>query len=168
MIPVVLVYSWEEVFGSGVKQEMSLFAERQRDAQTGESLFDALVFDEEYMRLFRFLFAETSAEVDLAVAAYTQDIPPEMHWHEDLNYSDCPDYKLMLSMPDAWNANLTPALNSKIREYLVAKICYRWLETKAPQAALAFLERADAAMSKINSLLSQRTAAGEKKGYWWY
>jgi hypothetical protein len=166
MKPIIYTYSHDNIF-AGVKQEASLFAERQFNKQTGESLFEEVVFDEEYLRWFRPAFFEAQADVSVVLSAYMKNIPEYPEIHESQDFRDCPDYLIAISMPESWNFHLYKPLDSKIKEYLVAKIMFRWLETKAPDFAFIYKQRSDAVLDEISGILNIRTGNIQSRGHYW-
>jgi hypothetical protein len=159
------MYSHDSVFSS-VKQESSLLAER-RFSKEGDSLFEQLVFDEEYFRLFRSLFFDAQAKVTTALSAYMKDVPVDPDYFEMQDFSKDRDYSFYLSMPDEWNFHLAKPVDIKIREFLTAFIMYRWLETKLPEEASIYLERANAVLLDAKDLLHKRTKpVRHSHGYW--
>ena len=70
MIIVPYIFSHSSI-AEAVKQESSLYAERKQTAE-GDTLFEELVFDEEYYRKFRELFFDAQAMVIDRFGAYMQ------------------------------------------------------------------------------------------------
>jgi len=155
MNPLVFIYSHDNIFAS-VKQESSHLAIRKKD-ETGESLFEQLVFDEAYLILFRQLFFDAQAEVTPALSGYMKDIPVEAEFFETQDFSENRDYTFNLLMPDDWNFHLTRPVDIKIKQFIVAYIMWRWLETKLPQEAAAYLARATSVLDEAKALLNKRT-----------
>ena len=155
MNPIVLIYSRDSVFQS-VKQESSLLAERKFDAN-GESLFEQLVFDEEYPVLFRQLFFEAQAEVTVALSGYMKDVPVEPDYFETQDFTKDTDYIVCLSVPKDWNFHLAKPVDIKVKEFIVAYILYRWLETKLPEEASVYLRRAQSVLEDAKGMLEKRT-----------
>jgi hypothetical protein len=149
------VFSHDSIFSS-VKQETSLFAER-RFSEDGETLFEQLVFDEEYLIKFRELFFDAQAEMTPILSTYMRDVPVDYECFETQDFSNDRDYIFNLLMPWDWNYHLQKPLDIKIKEFLVAYICYRWFETKIPETAVVYLQRADALLEDIKNLLDRRT-----------
>ena len=154
MNPLTFIYSHDNIFAS-VKQEASLLAER-RFSQEGESLFEQIVFDEEYLILFRELFFDAQAEVTPALSAYMKDVPVEPDFFETQNFSKDRNCIFYLLMPDDWNFHLYKPVDIKIKQFIVAYIMYRWLETKLSQEAATYLERANSILGDVKSLLNKR------------
>lgn len=165
MTPLIFIYPHDDIFQS-VKLEASLYAERKYNPE-GDIQFEILVFDEEYFILFRQLFFEAQAEVTVALSAYKKDVPVEPDYFETKDFSKNRDYIFYLSMPDDWNFHLTHPVDIKIKEFLTAYIMYRWLETKVPQDAAMYLQRATSVLSDVKRMLENRTKSNRLlHGYW--
>ena len=155
MRPLTFIYSHDNIFAS-VKQESSLLAVRRKD-ENGDSLFENLVFDEAYLILFRQLFFDAQAEVTPALSAYMKEVPVKPEFFETQDFSSNRDYTFYLLMPDDWNFHLSRPLNIKVKQFIVAYIMYRWLETKLPQESAVYLERANSVLGDAKSLLNKMT-----------
>jgi len=165
MNPLMFIYSHDDVFAS-IKQEASLFSIRKYDPN-GDSLFEQLVFDEAYLRLFRQLFFEAQAEVTVAFSGYMKDVPAESDYFETQDFFENMDYVFYLAMPDDWNFHLNKSVDIKVKEFLTAYIMYRWLETKLPQDAATYLQRAESVLKDSKTLLDKRIKPIRRKtGYW--
>ena len=165
MRPLIFIYSHDAIF-LAVNQESSYLAERRFD-DTGEGLFEQLVFDEEYLVKFRELFLDAQSEVTPALSAYLKEVPVEPEYFEMQDFSPDLDYTFTLLMPDDWNFHLFKPVDIKIKQYLVAYIMYRWLETKLPEEAVVYLERATRLLEEIRSLLEKRTRVRRRwHGLW--
>jgi hypothetical protein len=170
MIPLILIYPHDHIL-EDVKQESSLLAVRKRDRQgfsvdvDDNSYFDLLVFDEDYFIKFRELFFDAQAEVIHVLSTCTRDVPAEGAYVDEKDFSRNRNFRLALLMPDEWNVHLSKALDSKVREFLIAYIMYRWLETKLPDEAATFLVRANAAKSAIKRMAGDGVRR-RWHGYW--
>ncbi|MCL2650322.1 MAG: hypothetical protein FWD60_04745 [Candidatus Azobacteroides sp.] len=165
MNPLMFIYSHDNIFAS-VKQEASLLAIRRTDAD-GNNLFEQLVFDEAYLILFRQLFFEAQAEVTVAFSGYMKDVPTEADYFETQDFFENRDYVFYLVMPDDWNFHLFKPVDIKVKEYLIAYIMYRWLETKLPQEAATYLQRATAVLDDSRNLLEKRIKIMRRvTGFW--
>jgi len=165
MNPLIFTYSHDNIFAS-VKQEASLFAVRKFD-QNGDDLFNQLVFDEAYLIMFRQLFFEAQAEVTVALSGYMKDIPVASEYFETQDFFENRDYVFYLAMPDDWNYHLFKPVDIKVKEFLTAYIMYRWLETKSPQDAATYLQRATSVLEDAKTLLDKRTKPlRHSQGYW--
>jgi len=165
MNPLTFIYSHDNIFAS-VKQEASLFSIRKYD-QNGDNLFEQLVFDEAYLRLFRQLFFEAQAEVTVAFSGYMKDVPVEPDYFETQDFFENRDYVFYLAMPDDWNFHLYKPVDIKVKEFLTAYIMYRWLETKSPQEAAAYLQRAASVLQDAKTLLDKRIKPIRREHYYW-
>ncbi|MDR1526222.1 MAG: hypothetical protein LBS46_00950 [Dysgonamonadaceae bacterium] len=165
MKPIEFIFSHDEIF-QAVKLESSLFAIRQANKEE-ESLFEQLVFDEEYLILFRQLFFEAQAEVTVIVSGYLKPIPKEPEYFETQDFSADRDYTLTLAMHDNWNFHLSRPVDIKIKEFIVAYILYRWLETKIPLTAAVYRDRSFSVLADVRILLEKRLVPVRRShGYW--
>lgn len=156
-IPTVFLFTHDHIFDE-VKQEASLFAERQFD-ENGEPLFDKLVFDEEYdeyMTLFRTLFFDAQAEVSAALSAHMEIDDGDAFYFEERDTSENRDYELTLLLPEDVRKNVIKAISIKIRQFLVAYILYRWFETKMPNISAIYFERLSKLKIEIQNMLNGR------------
>jgi hypothetical protein len=70
-------------------------------------------------------------------------------------------------MPDDFNFHLSKPVDAKIRQFMVAYIIYRWLETKLPEQAITCLARAENIISDVKRLLNSRIRPIQRwHGYW--
>lgn len=153
MIPITIDLSHDNIF-QGVKMEASLLAERIRNEQ-GETMFEEFVFDEEYLIGFRQYFYEAQAELIPVFAAYMKNLPDWSTYFEGKDFSRNRDFKIRLSMPEDFLTPLAVAIEIKTKEYIIAYIMYRWLETKMPQYAAIYQARADKLREFIKSNLDK-------------
>jgi hypothetical protein len=165
MKPLVFIFSCENIFQS-VKIEASQFAVRRFD-KDGSNLFDELVFDEAYIPTFRELFFDGQAEIIAALSAYTKDVPVDPEYFEAQDFSKDRDFRFELAMDDNFNPHLAKAVDIKIKEFLVAYILYRWLETKTPEYASIYLDRLTKVKEEIKKMLEIKTKPLRRwHGYW--
>jgi hypothetical protein len=165
MKPIVFVFSHDVIF-DGVKQESSLLAIRMRDEQ-GNGLFDEFVFDEDYLTKFRELFFDARAAMDFILSKYMKEVPVDVLYSEAKDFSKERDYEVFLSMPDHWNFHLSSPLNSKIKEFLIAYILWRWLETKDTGRAIIYKSRSESVDEEIKRMLNAFTKPAERPHYWY-
>jgi hypothetical protein len=165
MNPLIFIYPHDDIF-QDVKQETSYLAERMSDSE-GNSLFESLVFDEEYLPLFRRLFFDARSCVTSALSTYMRDIPASGDYDEAQDFTDDRNYELILLMPEDFNFHLAGAMDAQIRQFLVAYIMYRWLETKLSEHAPVYLERADRVISDIKCMADSKIHPIRRwHGYW--
>jgi len=164
MKPITFQFSHDNIFAS-VKQEASHLAVRKYDANE-DSLFDTLVFDEGYLIKFREVFFEAQGEITPALSAYMQDVPVRSENFEEKDFTRDRDYYVTLLMPDDWNFHLVKPLDSKIKEFIVAYIMYRWLETKLPDVSIVYLQRATVLLDSIKKMLNSAHPIRRIHGYW--
>jgi hypothetical protein len=162
---LVFIFSCENIFQSA-KMEASQFAVRRFD-KNGANLFDELVFDEAYIPKFRELFFEGQAEIISALSAYMKDVPVTPGYFETQDFSKDRDFRFELAMDDDFNPHLSKAVDIKIKEFLVAYILYRWLETKTPEYAAIYFERLTKVKDEIRRMLEIKTKPMQRwHGYW--
>ncbi len=155
------IYTHDKI-QKGVKLETSLLAERRFETDKNgnkKSLFEMLVMDEEYDILFKRLFNQAHADVILAIPnAYLRETPTDMQelYSEFPDFSVDRDFSLWLNMSDSFTLQNKKSIDIKIEEYLIADIVYRWLETKSPNDAKAYLVRREKCAEDIRKLLSKR------------
>lgn len=163
MIVVPYVFSHDNI-AEAMKQESSLYAERKL-TEEGNSLFDELVFDEEYYRKFRELFFDAQAMVMDRFSAYMQyETDGEAYLFEEADFTIDRDFAFNLLMPDDYNQHYNKMVSIKTREFLVAYIMYRWLETKAPEEAAIYKGRADMTLIDARAYLEKRIARRRMSG----
>lgn len=164
MILVPYIFSHDYIL-EAVKQESSLYAER-KTSDTGESLFEQLVFDDEYYRKFRELFFDAQAAVIDRFGAYMQYTAGSSttYFFEESDFSIDRDFTFDLLMPDDYNQFYNKQVSIKTREYLVAYIMYRWLETKSAQEAAIYKSRADDSLMDARAYLEKRIARSRTGG----
>jgi len=155
-----IVQTHDEIF-KGVKQESSLLAERRTDNQ-GTPTFDELVFDEEYLILFRDLFFDARSNVESACSAYFY-APDDLF--ESQNFENQKDFVLQLHIHH-FLQQMYNNVCMKMKSYLVAYIMYRWLETKLPQEASIYLTRAETHLQDMKRYMEMRTKQRKIKGSW--
>ena len=164
MKPLSLIYTHDNIF-NGVKMESSLLAERRADTQ-GNSMFDQLVFDEEYLILFRQLFFDAQSELIPTLSAYIKAMPDEPGYFETQDFAHNRDCILTLLMPDSFMHEMGKVTDIKIKQFIISYIMYRWLETKLTDEAAIYLNRSHACLSDIKGLLEKRTKPVRRKARW--
>lgn len=134
----IFLFTADEIFRA-VKTESSLFAQRQVNGN-GESLFNGLVFDEEYkdnVRLFRSYFFEAQSEI-------ISIIPDSVLADSEYTFidEDAPDdFTFTLKTQVLRNPAYNKVVSIKAKEAIVSYIMYRWLETKLPEYAAIYKGR---------------------------
>lgn len=154
MKPITFIYSHDNIF-QGVKQESSLLAVRKTD-KDGNGMFEQLVFDEAYETKFRELFFDAQSKVTAAVSAYLREIPVDPEYFETQDFTKNRDYSFYLIMPDNFNFHLVRSIDIDLKQFLISYILYRWLETKLPNDAAMFFDRASTALAEARSHLNVR------------
>lgn len=163
MIAVPYIFSHDNI-AEAVKQESSLYAER-KISKEGENLFELFVFDEEYYRKFRELFFDAQAVVIDRYGAYMQYVPvtDEQYIFEEVDFTIDRDFAFTLLMPCNYNQFYNKQVSIKTREFIVAYIMYRWLETKVPEEAAVYKERSDKTLMDARAYLEKRIATTRRK-----
>jgi len=157
MKPLIFVYAHDNML-QYVKQEASQLAIRKRDGEgfasdkEGNTYFDLFVFDEAYTVKFRELFFDARAEIVHLLSAHLKKVPALARAIDEEDYDRTVNFRLILGMEDEWNCHLSKPLDSKIREFIIACIMYRWLETKLPEDAATYLMRADRLKQMIKDM----------------
>jgi len=158
-VPYIFSHDW---ISEGIKQESSLLAERKR-TQEGDSLFEQFVFDEEYYRKFRELFFDAQAEVMDRFSAYMQyESEEEAYIFEESDFTIDRDFAFVLLMPCDYNRLYNKQVSVKTREFLIAYTMYRWLETKSPDEAAIYKQRADMTLVDARAYLEKRIVVRRK------
>lgn len=165
-IPLVFDYK-RDVILDAVMLETSLLSNSIRDAAGNARL--ELVMDDDFAAgvKFRELFFDAQSEVMRVVQAYTRDVSALDIYRDSDDFSDENDFFFTLMMPPGFNLNMAKPLNQKIREYIVAYICYRWLELRDAECAAVYFSRLERAIQAIGVLLGSRTGNGVRStGLW--
>lgn len=144
------IYRLEDIF-RGVKQITSYLAERKVDSD-GNSLFEELVFDEEYETLFKRFFFEAQAGVIKATSGYQKNLPVCPDYFEPEDMSKYSDFVLNLELHN-FIPVLVKVVDVRIKEYLISYITYKWLADKLPNDAEIHLLQANACIEEIKSTL---------------
>lgn len=160
---IILFYYTSADTLEAIKRESSYLAER-RFNEAGDSLFDELVYDEEYESLFRDHFMDARARVIEATLAYSKNLDESADFFETENLDHDKDFVLFLMFPDEFPQGMIKPITVKIREFLVGYIMYRWLETKLPQEAAVFLQRAENALESAKASCERRIKVKRRVG----
>ena len=143
-----------------VKEETSLLAERRSAGNDPSELYnDQLVMDEEYDTLFRRLFQEAHAEIITLIASnYLADTPTDTEplFREFPDFSEDRDFALWLNMHDDFPMQYHKSIDIKLNQFVIDFICWRWLETKAPQEALSYYNRTFKSMKDVQNMLIRK------------
>lgn len=164
MEPLIFIYTHDDIF-EGVKQESSQLGVRQRD-ESG-SLFDRLVFDEAYFSKFRELFFDAQSEVAPVVSRYAEEIEANSACFETQDFSTNRDYMFTLFMPDRFMMSMKRPVYICIRQFFIAYILYRWLETKLPDVSSIYLVRANETLLRVKALLEMRSGPTRRAHRLW-
>jgi hypothetical protein len=168
VIPMLFVYPQDVIFAS-VKEETSRLAiRRQQDAES--SVFDLLVFDEDYMDKFKILFEDAQAEVLQRLQAFMKHVPAgnEGPVQMPADYNQDRDFSFVLAVSDNFNFHLTKAVNTRISQFITAYICYRWFEFQLPDVATSYITRAEDAIENAKAMLNSTVRPVRRRtGMWW-
>ncbi|MFT3994396.1 MAG: hypothetical protein QM660_08815 [Dysgonomonas sp.] len=156
------IYSHDSIF-QGVKEESSLFSKDKVD-KDGNLLFENLVFDEAYLSKFRGYFFDAQAEVTEAISSYLKDIPVEPEYFEFDDFSKNRDYTFFLLLPENFTSAMIIPVNTKIRQFLIAYIMYRWLELKQIAEYKSYQSRSENLLREVKGLLDRRNKPVRIKG----
>lgn len=153
MIPFLFT---KESILKGVKQETSLYAERVKN-QNNDILFDELVFDEEYDTKLIELMLDAEGRIIDRYSAYMKFERLDMaNIHEELDVMEHNKIEFTLIMPCEFNTTYAKTVSVKTREYIVAYITYRWLETKMREDAEVYKIRAEETLMDARAMLEKR------------
>lgn len=145
-----------------VHQETSYLAKRRfRENTQGEAIemMDELVMDSEHDYLFRRLFQEAKSEIIFVIKpAFIADTPTDLKsvFAEYPDYRRDRDFALYLDVPNTFPVQYHKSIDTKIQQYLIDYILWRWLETKAPEEAATFKARLEKLVLEINNLLNRK------------
>lgn len=155
-------YSSEGIM-KAVKRESSYIGVR-RFSEDGVVLLDDIVYDEAYEIQFRDHFLAARGNVVEATLAYGKSIDEGHDFFEIDDMYDKNDFNLFLDLPANFAYGMAGPLTSRIKDYLVAYILYRWLETKLPQEAQVHLERSIAYLQDVKRYCEMRTERKRRVG----
>ena len=145
---------------NAVKEETSLLAERRPDSADPTALYnDQLVMDEEYDTLFRRLFQDAHAEIITHISSnYLADTPTDIEplLSEFPDFSEERDFALWLTMHDDFPLQYVKSIGIKLKQFVIDYICWRWLETKAPNEAVSYYNRTQYVMKDVKELLIRK------------
>ena len=145
---------------NAVKEETSLLAERRPDSADPTALYnDQLVMDEEYDTLFRRLFQDSHAEIITHISSnYLADTPTDIDaiFSEFPDFSEERDFALWLTMHDDFPSQYIKSTGIKLKQFVIDYICWRWLETKAPNEAVSYYNRTQYVMKDVKELLIRK------------
>ena len=151
---VVYIHTHDDIQKT-VKRETSLIAVRRQDKE-GNSLLDELVMDEAYEIAFRDYFLDARANVTMACSAYIREFEDTDFFENDNFYQD-KDFVIHLDIPNFITA-LNDSISTKMHMYLSLYIMYLWMETKLPEEAQIYLQRANVYLGDMKRLLEMRGA----------
>jgi len=142
----------------GVKQETSHLAERRfKETSNGtQDMFNELVMDEAHDIAFKRYFNQAHAEIMKYIPPeYLHGTPTDLTpvLREFPDFRQDRDFNLWLIAPIGFLPNYRKSIDIKIEQFLIDYICYRWLETKSPNDAMAYFARLEKTMRDVLSFL---------------
>lgn len=149
---ITFVYEYKLV-KARVEKKLAQYAVRKTD-KDGNSLFEALVFDDENKDLFTEYFREAGSLFKMKAAAYLRYYPDFSTYREDESYHP-EDFTCTLLMPLHYNHNFTDMVNDEGMKLFVNYICYRWLEDKDPDGASIYLQGVETSANNIQTCLNK-------------
>lgn len=162
--PLIFTFSHDTIM-QGVKQESSLFSIRKKDNE-GNALFDELVFDEAYALKFKELFFDAQAEVTSACSAYLREVPVAPEYFDEQDFLQNRDFTLGLLVSSDFIPSLINVVDIKLKQFIVAYMMYRWLETKQSQDSLLYYERGYKVLQEAVRLLNRGRNIKRPGGLW--
>jgi hypothetical protein len=141
-----------------VKNETSdLAVRRLKETPNGtQDMFDELVMDESHDYTFKRYFNQAHAEIMRYIPPeYLRDTPTDLTpvFREFPDFRQDRDFNLWLIVPRGFVPNYRKSIDIKIEQFLIDYICYRWLETKSPNDAMAYFSRLEKTMRDVLSFL---------------
>lgn len=159
---ITLFYTEGDIF-KAVKEDSSHLAERTRDAN-GVSMFDDIVYDEEYMINFKRVFLQAQSYVIETCMAYVKSLPAGAEYTDNQNFDVNKDFVLQLNMPETFAVQASKIIDARIRTYLVAYILYTWLKDKMPNIAGIYYSELEELLKGVRSALNMRVAPTRTRG----
>lgn len=145
-----------------VQHETTLIALTCTDQQ-GQQLYTRYVMDSDHLLLFRSYFQEARANTLTKFTAYTKHQPlPNGEDTDDTTGKD-EDFFVTLLLPADFPTASASLLHNLIYEHLTAWTLYRWFETKLPQEAAIFRQRAQQKLNEIPGILEHRIRPARRR-----
>jgi hypothetical protein len=140
-----------------VKRETSYIAERTED-------FEKIVYDEEYFMQFRDDFLQARANIIEETLAYSKNLDLETTYFDSTDYDMEKDFVLILEFPDNQTKQIFQPMTVRMREYIVNHIVAKWLDTKLPQLAEMYHQRASENLLKVKRYCEMRREPLRRSG----
>jgi hypothetical protein len=153
---VTFIHTRDDIFRA-VKQDTSYLAERTKDS-AGTSMFEDIVYDEEYEVQFKRYFLEAQADILELLSAYTKSIPVAATYTDFQNFDENNDFLISISMPETYNTAQNRVVDVRIRQYFVSHVIKNWLKDKLPAISAMYSDEIVAISSSIRKSLEARTA----------
>ena len=148
----------KDMLAKAVELETSLLAERRRDA-SGEEMLADLVMHDDYDVLFKRLMNDAKAEIINNISSnYMIDTPTDLEavYTEFPDFRQDRDFNLWLNMHADFLLQYRKSIETKMQQYMIDYICYRWLETKSPNDAATYFSRLDGTLADIRQMLIRK------------
>lgn len=154
--------STQEEIQKAVARESSILGVRTKD-NNGDTMLDEIVFDEEYQLSLRDYFLDARGRLIMDFQAYTKNVDPGEVYFDSEDADSYKDFVFAVDLPETFNKNMLVPITTNIKEFIVAYIMYRWLETKMPNIAGVYKLRTDAIIGVLKSLFNARTVLLRRK-----
>jgi len=157
---IFFIYT-HDLLQKAVKLETSLLA-LDKNSGSSEDMMLKLVMDESpaHEIMLKRLMNDAHAQIILNISSnYFIDTPTDLEqvFTEFPDFRQDRDFNLFLNMHSDWPLNYKKSVDIKIQQYLVDYICYRWLETKAPNEAMTYKSRLAGTLDDMKRLLIRKT-----------
>ena len=159
---ITLFYTEGDIF-KAVKEDSSHLAERTKDS-AGASLFDDIVYDEEYMINFKRVFLQAQSNIIEQCINYIKTLPYGAEYVDNQNFDSNKDFVLQFDMPENFAVQASRIIDTRIRTYLVAYILYTWLKDKLPNVAGIYYSELEELLSGISFALNMRVKPTRTRG----
>lgn len=154
--------STQEEIQKAVAMESSILGVRTKD-NNGDTMLDELVLDQAYELFLRQYFLDARSRLIMDFQAYTKNIDPGTVYFDSEDATSYTDFVFAVDLPETFNKNMLIPITTNIKEFIVAYIMYRWLETKMPNIAGVYKSRTDAIVEVLKTLFNARTALLRRK-----
>ncbi|MDR1884248.1 MAG: hypothetical protein LBR26_15930 [Prevotella sp.] len=116
---------------------------------------DEMILHRQHDTIFKELFAQAASDILDALSGYARSTGRPQNV-EDESY-DNGSWFVALQMPDSFNTEQAPAVNTEIKNALINHILSKWLMMAKPDEALIYGEYYDKNITNILFKLSART-----------
>jgi hypothetical protein len=89
---------------------------------------------------------------------YMIDTPTDLEavYTEFPDFRQDRDFNLWLNMHADFLLQYRKSIETKMQQYMIDYICYRWLETKSPNDAATYFSRLDGTLADIRQMLIRK------------